>query len=89
GRTALFRAVESSQLDVVKVLLEHAPRVDVDRPIAGRFTPLVIAIMKNGVETVKLLLDFGANVDLKGTGQKTALLYVAEVGDAKVLEMLL
>ncbi|ERF71769.1 hypothetical protein EPUS_01684 [Endocarpon pusillum Z07020] len=54
------------------------------------YTPLHIAAHSNHLSTVKLLLDFGADVDLVDRlAEKTALHYAAELGFVDIVRVLL
>ncbi|KAI5836982.1 ankyrin repeat-containing domain protein [Morchella snyderi] len=74
GVTALVYAASESPA-IVQLLLEKGADADgldsIGRPA------LVVAVLNEQTETVKLLLEFEANVDSKAPGGETALIYAA------------
>nr|WP_311529007.1 ankyrin repeat domain-containing protein [uncultured Ralstonia sp.] len=63
GWTALHYAATNGYDDIVKYLLDHAAYVDAESPNAS--TPLMMAAMGGHITTVKLLLDEGADMNLR------------------------
>ena len=61
GRTALHLACETSQFDLVQILLEHDANVDLEDGY-GRRTPLYIAANEKASEIVNILIANGASV---------------------------
>jgi hypothetical protein len=63
GWTALHYAATNGYDDIVKYLLDHAAYIDAESPNAT--TPLMMATMSGHITTVKLLLDEGADMNLR------------------------
>jgi len=63
GWTALHYAATNGYDDIVKYLLDHAAYIDAESPNAT--TPLMMAAMGGHITTVKLLLDEGADMNLR------------------------
>ena len=61
GRTALHGAASQGQLDMVKLLLAQ-PGVDVNLVDEDAYTPLLFAAANTRLDTVKALVEAGANV---------------------------
>jgi ankyrin repeat protein len=55
----------------------------------NKFTPLIIALMKNKSLAVKALLAAGANIEVSGNGGKAPLFYAANSRDTLCLQLLL
>ncbi|CAH1790043.1 unnamed protein product [Owenia fusiformis] len=64
GSVPLHRACMFGQKDIVKILLENSSNVDV-RMGRACISPLMIAIEKENINIIKMLLDKGANVNLQ------------------------
>lgn len=67
GWTALHYAATSGYDDIVKYLIDHAAYIDAESPNAT--TPLMMAAMGGHITTVKLLLDEGADMNLRNQQQ--------------------
>lgn len=65
GWTPLHYAATAAQLDVITLLLEHSAYIDAESPNGS--TPLMMAAMYGNVLAVKLLLDAGADANLKNS----------------------
>lgn len=63
GWTALLNASKNGNAALVKLLLAHKAPIE-DRDCGG-FTPLMWACYKNNLETVKVLLNHGANPNVQ------------------------
>ena len=62
GQTPLHHAARMGHADVVRALLEWG--VEADRPnLSTRFTPLTEAVLNNHVETARILIEAGANIN--------------------------
>jgi len=64
GRTPLHYAVDSGNMEIVKLLVDNGAVVDLIT-MYGDFTPLHLAVEKNYVTIVKYLLEHGASPSLK------------------------
>jgi ankyrin repeat protein len=71
---ALFRAIRSGDLATVKV---HLSKAEIEARDARGATPLMHAAAFGNLETMKVLLDAGADVNARNTFDATALLWSA------------
>lgn len=71
GWTALHYAATGGHTDIMRMLLEHHAYIDAASPNGS--TPLMMAAMYGTAAAVKVLLDAGADVDLKNELGLTAL----------------
>ncbi|MBT9476010.1 ankyrin repeat domain-containing protein [Polaromonas sp.] len=71
GWTALHYAASSAQLAIISLLIEHSAYIDAESP--NGTTPLMMAAMYGSPEAVKLLLQEGADPQLKNQQGLTAL----------------
>jgi ankyrin repeat protein len=71
GWTALHYAASSGQLAIISLLIEHSAYIDAESP--NGTTPLMMAAMYGSPEAVKLLLQEGADPQLKNQQGLTAL----------------
>jgi ankyrin repeat protein len=88
GQTALMWAAANRSADIVKLLLDHGgdPRA---RSARG-FTPLLFAAQQGDVESGRLLLRAGADVNDRGRNdRKTALIVAAASGNSSFSTLLL
>lgn len=96
--TALHRAAQHGNLDIVKLLVKHNAFLDYDQRVTVSpdekvyqtpYSPLGLAVQEGHIEIVKFLLDKGASIDyLDSTGQ-TALHLAVQQGHAKIVKLLL
>ena len=85
GRTALWYAAAVGSVEVVEVLLSvHADADGADRDVE---TPLLAAIRAGSEPVVSRLLAAGA--DARGKNEKQPLRVAAELGQAKIVALLL
>ena len=99
GATPFLRAAQSSDLVLMKLLLEHGadPKLNTD----DGTTPLMVASgigwvegvtyewsRDANVETVKMLLDLGIGVNLQNSEGRTALMGAAHKGRNEIVQML-
>lgn len=61
GQTALMRAVAGQHREVVRILVEH--EADVHARSRGGFTPLLFASQQGDIESARILLAAGADLD--------------------------
>jgi ankyrin repeat protein len=71
GWTALHYAAASAEPEMVQILLAHDAQVDALSP--NQSTPLMMAIRSASLDIVKLLVERGANIELKNQVGMTAL----------------
>ena len=86
GSSMLFAAAEAGETSICSVMI--AMGSDPNAAISTGWTPLMIAAAGNKPETVKLLLEKGANRELKNPDGKTAATIAAESGHQGVVELL-
>jgi hypothetical protein len=102
GTTALMQAALKGNADVTSMLLAKGSDVNAvtvesfetvkNGPIAlGLFTPLIAALPYGGFETVKLLVDAGANVNAADVRRMTPLMLAVSTDrpDARIIRLLL
>ncbi|CAL4201706.1 unnamed protein product [Meganyctiphanes norvegica] len=90
GCTALYWAAVSSSQAVATMLIQRGANVDL--PDDEGQTPLIVSIYSfddNAINTVKVLLDGKANVNLVEDGDWTALHVAAELDKADIVQALL
>lgn len=83
GRSPLFLAAEWGQTDVVEALLEQG-KADInlqflprDEEYMSGFTPLAVALKESHGETARLLLEAGADTNIKAANGQLAILWNA------------
>ncbi|KAK4443976.1 hypothetical protein QBC34DRAFT_498684 [Podospora aff. communis PSN243] len=81
GRCLVFTDVAAGYREIVKMLLEAKAEAD------GRALPF--AAGKGDVEMVKMLLDHGADIDMRGVDNRTALGTALRAADRKLVKLLL
>ena len=88
GITSLIAATENKHRSIVEYLLYHRARVNVRRTDNG-YSSLMIACQNNDLEMVKLLLRFGADVDLRCDSGFTSFDFAMNNNNIEILMMLL
>lgn len=88
SHSVLHYAAYSKRADVVDVLFENNPNLDVNRVGRDEKTPLIIAIENDNLETVKALIRHGADVNLK-INYETPLHLAVRKNNHKMVEVLL
>jgi ankyrin repeat protein len=83
GWTALHYAADNGSLEVISLLLEHSAYIDAESP--NKTTPLMMAVRSGKIYAVKLLLDEGADINLKNDKGLSALDF-ARVYEQKTIE---
>jgi len=79
GWTPLHYAATAGQAAVIRLLLENSAYIDAESP--NKSTPLMMAAMYSDSETVRLLLDEGADPSLKNDKGMTALDFANAAGN--------
>jgi len=82
----LLAAVSSNNLKVLKVLLEDG--IDINTPVIGDGTPLIIAVKRENLELVKSLIDLGADVNQAARGDGNPLITAAMVNNLPIAKLL-
>ncbi|KAI3855614.1 hypothetical protein MKX03_013999 [Papaver bracteatum] len=88
GDGCLHFAADGGSLNICKYLLETL-KFDVDSKDGKGYTPLFHAMSKGHLDTVRYLLEKGANVDASDGTNETPLQYAAREGDTKLMAFLL
>lgn len=86
GWTALHYAAAAGCDAIVKILLENAAYIDAESP--NKTTPLMMAVRGVHLTTVQLLLDEGADWQLKNERGLTALDFAAAQPDQQIIHLL-
>jgi ankyrin repeat protein len=88
GLTALIICARNGSVPAAEALLQHGADPN-RRGGVNDWTPLMHAIHKNQLGTVRALLDGGAQVDTRSRGGETALMMAAGYGYTPLVELLL
>ena len=87
---SIHRAVENGNIKAVKQYLAAGVDVNIeDDSDRYKFTPLLIAAQYNQMEIAKLLIDKGANVNVKDADGDTPLKSAAYAGHKEIVELLI
>lgn len=86
--SSVHQSAASGDTEVLRKELTSNPKA-VSRKDSEGFTPLHVAASSGQVETVKLLLESGADLNARGLRGETPLLLAAGAGQAQVVEALL
>ncbi len=78
GATALHLAAQQGQLDVIEFLLDHG--ADINATTNMGLTPLMRAGLFYRADSVRLLIDKGAKLDVVAKGGSNILAYVGAAG---------
>jgi ankyrin repeat protein len=89
GSTPLTVAVEGGNQEIIKLLLKNKKtKIDVNKKgIDG--SPLFIAVLNENMETIQLLLEYGADVNIANYKGHTPLLIAVIQENAEIVENLL
>jgi ankyrin repeat protein len=82
----LHYAAANGHVDVINLLLEHYAYPDAESP--NLTTPLMMAALYGNPESVKALLDGGADPTLKNSLGLTALNFAQQGGQADSIELI-
>lgn len=88
GRSPLSRAAGEGFNALLKLLLA-APDIDVDAQKKDGDTALRLAVVNNQVESVRLLLEAGANPDIQNADGNTPLIRAVAQGYTEITKLLL
>lgn len=84
----LIVAASNNRIDIINMLLQNT-QIDINQP-STRFlvTPLLIVSVHGFVELAKLLLNKGANVNIKSLDNKRAIDYARKFGHIEIVNLL-
>lgn len=87
----IFKLIgNKSNIEFLEVLLENEANVDSrDTDYGKSFSSLMLASQYGYTEIVKLLIDKGADLELKGKNGATALILASEYGHIEIVKLLL
>ncbi|MDE0140345.1 MAG: ankyrin repeat domain-containing protein [Caldilineaceae bacterium] len=88
GSKALFAAIGSDNVAMVKLLVEAGADVNADEGFGGN-TPLHEAVEEGNPEIVQILVDAGADIEAEGFMGRTPLSLAAEEGATEIMQILL
>ena len=88
GFTPLVMATYSDQVAVTKYFLEQGAPVNYQDPMIGN-TALMGVCFKGNIEMIQLLLEHGADVNLKNKKGSTALIFATQYGQAAAAKLLI
>jgi len=88
GMTALHYACQSGHLEIVDELIGNYD-TDISDTESEGFTPLIIAVQENHILIVRSLLMKGANVHIKDSHGKTAIVYATENANYDIVRELI
>jgi len=87
GLSLPYLAASAGRTDLTKKLIEL--KVDVNKPIKGGWTPLMIAAAEGHAETVSALVESGADVNAANALGRTALMFASSYGFLAIVQNLL
>lgn len=87
--TALHKAVEAGNFEIVKLLLDNGASIDVAESTLN-YTPLTMAVEGNNLEMAKLLIERGADVNTKANmGPRSLLNRAGAKGNNAMVRLLM
>ena len=89
GRTALWVATSDGyRPEIVKLLLSHGADLSIT-DTEGRHTPLWVAVFRNYIDIVKIMLNYKHNINIKSNAGNTPLCIAAQYGYSEIVELLI
>ncbi len=86
---AVIAAETGGTLDLIKLLLSHGADINQTYPDIGGATPLLCSLFNDQLEAARLLLDSGADPNIRGDEGDSALRWSVEVGNHEMAALLL
>lgn len=87
AKDELHDAVMANDAELVKELIANGADINSQHWMLSR-TPLMLAAINGNLEITKILLDAGADYEIKSSGGCTAIYYAAEYGRNEVAKIL-
>lgn len=91
GSGALAAAAMKGQVDSVKMLLDHGADVNDPGEVPGRPLPFLAvhcAVQQQHMDVLRILVERGADLEMKDSAGKTPLMIAEEVGSKDAMEIL-
>jgi ankyrin repeat protein len=88
GRTVFHAAAVNDRSQILRLLLQTCKDVDIDSQGDNGETPLHDAAQRGYLETVKVLLEFGARTDILNKGGRTPVRAAKDAGKTGLLDVL-
>ncbi|KAJ5929318.1 Mg2+ transporter protein CorA-like/Zinc transport protein ZntB [Penicillium verhagenii] len=89
GSTVLHLAARNGCHENLKILFDRGAKSLIDVPMHDRSLPLTEGVWGGDFETCRLLVALDANLDLKGSQGRTALMFGAKKGYTEIIKLLL
>ena len=89
GSTPFLEACKQGHADIIWLLLDHNPEVNVRDSDDGEYTPLHYAAMRGLLKFVQRLLELNAEVNSCSRRKSTPLLLASQYGYTDVVQLLL
>ena len=86
GMTPLHAASFNANEEILKLLIEH--KADLNITTNRGQTSLILAAIRNQMATVRTLVEAGADISIRGCGNKTAAERAEEMGYHTIVEYL-
>ncbi|MGX5609852.1 ankyrin repeat domain-containing protein [Bacillus cereus] len=87
--TALFHAIENENVPGVELLLKHGANPNCVKSYAWKETPILLAIRKRNLILVKLLLQYGADINEKDGNDTTGLMIAIYQSNMEMVKFLI
>ena len=89
GSSLLLTAAEKGHTRIIRILLDHAANPNVSADRNGRRTPLLFAVVNADLESIRALLDQGANINTADAYGRTPLMEAAWATDSETVKLLI
>ena len=88
GSIPFFYSVDNTK--IVRELLRHQQRFDINTPNNEGYTALHVAVIRNNIDAVRLILDAGGDLNIRTTeDDDTALMSAITCEDKKIFDMII
>jgi hypothetical protein len=87
GYTLFSLATQMRNRDIMKILIMYKADINKLHPILGK-TPLTIAVVNNDIETVKFILNYNVDINIKREGGMTALEWSKALNHNEITELI-